>query len=374
MKLTTLLFVALLNVAFAASDAPRVAEWHVRDSTSMAVPRAAHQATLIGPNEVLLTGGCSGPRCSPAERSAEVYDADTGRSTPTKPMHEQRVAHVAARLSDGRVLVAGGWTGVATTSSAEVFDVQRGVFMPVGAMAVPRMDATATAMADGSILVVGGASATNQPVARSERFAAPELAFRPAAALLEARVHHAAVRLPDDRVLVLGGMRAGKAASRTAEIYDPKRDRFEFAGSMLQARCKHAAVLLKDGRVLVIGGSTDCDDRNRIAATEFYDPGTGLFSQGPPLLNPRYKIASAATVLPGGEVVIAGDADDVEIWAPGDRRFSRISGGVGQRLAFSAAVTLQDGRVLVTGGYNDETRVLKGAWQVSRRLPVDQRK
>src|SRR3546814_19605968 len=77
-----------------------------------------------------------------------------------------------------------------------------------------------------------------------------------------------------------------------------------------------SAVLLKDGRVMVIAGSSDCDDRRRLAQTEIYDPSTGQFTAWPPLLNPRYKIIDATTVLPSGEVVVAGDATDVEIWTP----------------------------------------------------------
>lgn len=370
MKLIPLLAIPAVGIAFATSLSGPASEWVVRASTSMSTPRAAHQATILGPNEVLLTGGCSGPGCSPIENSAEIYNLDTGRATPTKPMHDRRVSHVAARMPDGRILVAGGWTGVATTSSAEVFDAQRGAFLPVGALATPRMDATATSMSDGSILVIGGASATNQPIARSEVFGSSELSFRPAASLIEARAHHTAIRLPDNRILLAGGMRARNIATRSAELYDPITNRFVQTGPMLQARCKHAAVLLKDGRVLILAGSTDCDDRNRVAETEFYDPKTGTFSQGPRLLNPRYKIASAATVLPSGEVVIAGDANDVEVWTPGESSFARASGGIGRGLAFSTATALPSGDVLVTGGYNDEIRATSEAWLVSRRSPT----
>src|SRR3546814_6563083 len=100
---------------------------------------------------------------------------------------------------------------------------------------------------------------------------------------------------------------------------------FTLSGSMQLPRCKHAAVLLKDGRVMVIAGSSDCDDRRRLAQTEIYDPSTGQFTAGPPLLNPRYKIIDATTVLPSGEVVVAGDATDVEIWTPGDRTSTRLN-------------------------------------------------
>ena len=330
----------------------------------MNTPRAAHQATLLSPTEVLLSGGCSGAHCEPAERSAEILNTTTGQSLPTQPMHAPRIAHTAAPLPDGGVLVSGGWTGTATTASAEIFDRHSGSFRPVGPMTTPRMDATATPLRDGKVLIAGGARATNQPLAAAEVFDTSHGGFRPAASMAEARAHHAAVRLADGRVLVMGGLRSRHLATRSAEIYDPVGQRFVTTGAMLQARCKHAGVLLSDGRVMVLAGSSDCDDRRRLAETEIYDPKTGRFTAGPKLLNARYKIASAATVLPSGAVLIAGDADDVEVWMPGQPKFSKAGGGIGRGLAFSTATALPNGEVLVTGGYDEDIRATAGTWRV----------
>src|SRR3546814_14699543 len=87
---------------------------------------------------------------------------------------------------------------------------------------------------------------------------------------------------------------------------------------------------------MVIAGSSDCDDRRRLAQTEIYDPSTGQFTAGPPLLNPRYKIIDATTVLPSGEVVVAGDATDVEIWTPGTPAFIKVGASIDNGLAFSS--------------------------------------
>src|SRR3546814_18040229 len=109
-------------------------------------------------------GGCSGSGCTPVERSAELVHIETGRSEVTQPMNEARVAHAAALLKDGRVLVAGGWTGDMATASAEVFDPQHRSFSPVQAMATARMDATATPLLNGSVLVHGGARSEERRV------------------------------------------------------------------------------------------------------------------------------------------------------------------------------------------------------------------
>lgn len=364
---TAALLLAL--VAVSAGAAPQAVE----RGAALLTPRAAHQATPLQDGSVLLTGGCSGPSCSPAERTTEIFQPAARRFVAAASMAEARIAHVAAPLPGGSVLVAGGWTGTATTATAEVFDPARGAFTPVGSLGTPRMDATATPLADGGVLVIGGATATNQPVAVAERFDPVRRAFQSAGALSQARVNHAAVRLDDGRVLVTGGLKARNQGTKTAELWVPPQGgaeaRFVPAASMAQPRCKHAAVRLQDGRVMVIGGSPDCGDRRRIAQTEIFDPKTGTFSPGPALLDARYKIVSATVVLPDGRVVVAGDAADVEVWVPGSARFTRLAGGPGKALAFSTASLLPGGDVLLAGGYDDSIRATPQSWVV-RAVPA----
>lgn len=369
MRLHTLSRLGLACVAASAVAAPAslASTWQVTSGAHLATPRAAHQATRLEGDLVLLTGGCSGASCAPAERSAELVDGRTGQPVPLPAMRVARVGHVAARLEDGRVLVAGGWTGAATTASAEVFDPQARRFTALGDMGSARMDATLTPLAGGGALVAGGAMATNRPLAEAEVLERGR--FVAVGPMREARVHHAAARLPDGRVLVTGGLVARNTATATAEIYDPRTRSFTATAPMQQRRCKHAAVALQDGRVMVIAGSPDCNPQRRVAQTEIYDPRTGTFTPGPTLRNPRYKIVSAATVTAGGDVVVAGDADDVEVWTPGTPGFVKAAGGVGGRLAFSTVTPLAGGGLLVTGGYDGDIRPTAQTWRVSRTAP-----
>jgi len=47
-------------------------------------------------------------------------------------MTTARSAHSATRLADGRILVAGGWSGSVLLASAEIFDPKTGTFGPAG--------------------------------------------------------------------------------------------------------------------------------------------------------------------------------------------------------------------------------------------------
>lgn len=346
-----------------APSAPR-SGWSVASGPLISTPRAAHQATLLDTNFVLLTGGCSGVSCTPVERSAELIDGSTGQATAIGSMAVPRVGHAATRLTDGRVLVIGGWSGSATTATAEAFDPKTRSFHSVVEMSTGRMDATVTALANGSALVVGGAAATGRPLATAELFERNR--FSAVVAMSEPRAHHASVRLADGRILVVGGQVARGRATTSAEIFDPATGAFSTTGSLGVPRCKHAALLLRDGRVMVIAGSTDCNEQRRLAQTEIWDPSTGKFSMGPALLNPRYKIVSAAAVTKEGDVVIAGDANDVEIWSPGSPSFAKAVGTIGKSLAFSTTTPLHTGDFLVTGGYDNDIRPTAQSWLISQ--------
>ena len=85
-------------------------------------------ATLLTDGRVLVAGGfqCSGV-CSPVPTvaSAELYNPITGSWSPTGSMTVAREFHTATRLLDGRVLVAGGDS---SGTSAELYDPTTGTW------------------------------------------------------------------------------------------------------------------------------------------------------------------------------------------------------------------------------------------------------
>lgn len=68
-----------------------------------------------------------------------------------------RYEHTATRLLNGKVLVAGGASGISTPlASAELFDPATGTWTPTGSLAAARVRHTATLLPDGRVLVIGG--------------------------------------------------------------------------------------------------------------------------------------------------------------------------------------------------------------------------
>jgi hypothetical protein len=171
--------------------------------------RAAHTATLLGDGRVLIVGGCTPDGCTTAEGSpgTEYYVPGLG-FTAGPELVQPRQGHSATLLSDGRVLIDGGWAreGTQPLDSAEIYDPLTGRFELVGPMTMGRGGHTAIALPDRRVLIVGGGSDRTA----TELFDPERDTFMPAAPM------------PDGRVLVLGGTPDDRELLRSTEIYDPQ--------------------------------------------------------------------------------------------------------------------------------------------------------
>ena len=76
----------------------------------MNAARAAHTATVFSDGRVLVTGGCTRTGCQGIAASAELYQPASRSFSELAPMGVARASHASTMLSDGRVLVTGGWT------------------------------------------------------------------------------------------------------------------------------------------------------------------------------------------------------------------------------------------------------------------------
>jgi Kelch motif. len=145
---------------------------------SMTIGRAWHTATLLLDGRVLLTGGTT----SSNQNAAELYDPKTGTFAATGSMTIGRLYHTAMLLQDGRVLVVGGGGDYANANflaSAEIWDPKTRTFTATGSLGATRTYHTATRLTDGRVLVTGGYSATG-PLPTGEIFDPKTGLFSPA--------------------------------------------------------------------------------------------------------------------------------------------------------------------------------------------------
>jgi hypothetical protein len=336
----------------------------VRATSAMGQARAAHTATTLTDGNVLIVGGFSGAENRLA--GAELYDAKSGRFESIAPPRLLRQSHTATRLRDGRVLIAGGLgEGNQAHDTAELYDPATGTFRATGRMTAARSNHEAVLLDDGRVLLVGGTGTGWTFLASADIYDPGTGTFAPAGVMAEPREGHAAVRLRDGRVLVTGGHRGrGNATvvSRTAEIYDVAGGRFRPTGAMAIRRHKHDMVTLADGRVLVLGGADERDNRGVHRSVEVFDPATGRFSNGSPMRLGRYKHRGTSFLLPDGRLLLAGGAPQAEVYDPATGK-SELTGGAARMAGqFPAAAMLPDGRVLITGGYGGGRGPRAGAW------------
>jgi hypothetical protein len=119
----------------------------------------APAAVLFESGGVLVAGGANGTDGTLSR--AWVYDPFEDRFVSAEDMHVRRMAHSAVKLTDGRVLVAGGWSDSldpsASTGSIELYDPDSGNWelLPVE-LGAPRHDHVMILLDDCRVLVAGG--------------------------------------------------------------------------------------------------------------------------------------------------------------------------------------------------------------------------
>jgi len=320
-----------------------------------AIARFSHTATLLGNGKVLITGGME--RNGVWLDTAELYNPVSGRFTIAGKMTTRRAGATATLLPNGKVLLAGGNDGPGKSlASAEIYDPLTNTFSATGNLNTPRGHAIAILLKTNKVLIAGGNAVGDDDELTSAELYDPETGrFIPTGGMYRPRGAFTAVSLKDGRVLVAGGLSGGQYPNHrieaTAEIYDPQTARFTATGNMSVPRYKQGAALLPDGKVLVAGGSNEDGRQSVYSSTEIFDPQNGAFQPGPRMKFPRFKLLSGVVALNDGRILLAGGAEQPEIYDPAHALFIPLSDDPLDGFLFSTATLLPDGRVLLVDGY-----------------------
>jgi hypothetical protein len=113
---------------------------------------------LPGGMTVLIAGGSAQEGGTRAARAAELLDLKTGKLQPGPSLLHDRMAHTAASLPNGQVLLAGGWSDSAgvTVAEAELYDPAAHRFLAAAPQAAGRHDHACQRLKDGRVLIAGG--------------------------------------------------------------------------------------------------------------------------------------------------------------------------------------------------------------------------
>lgn len=329
-------------------------KWSLTATGNMAHVREFHSATTLDNGKVLVVGGTDG---SVTHRDADLFDPSTNSfSAVSGLMSNRRMHHTATVITGGLVLVVGGYDGAGggtTHATADLFDPSTGSWSATTSMTNPRKHHTATRLQDGRVLVVGGDNGSTFEIFNPSTTNWSSPAALPAG---RSRARHTATLLPDGKVLVVGG----EASLGTADLFDPNTNTFSATGSLNTGRSTHTAALLDDGRVLVAAGDDGTGGSVRSSA-ELYLPSSGTWTTTGSLATGR--TTHVMTRLASGRVLVAAGAaagsefssveifDPVGVWTTTNSLIPTTTMNPPYAVKSAAAALLQDGRVVVMGGY-----------------------
>ena len=293
---------------------------------NMSTPRSQHRATLLNNGQVLISGGATN-NTGTVTNTLELYDPGSGSFillTPT--MDSPREGHTATLLNDGAsVLIAGGYTGSAAVGTAQIYI--NAVLSPPISMVTARNQPSATLLSNGNVLIAGGFTPANPTGAgdnTAEVFNSSTHVFASTAGnMTSGHIGHTATLLnPTSGIVLIAGGENGSLVQSisVAELYSPITNSFTATGSLVFGRSQHTATLLPNGKVLMAGGwSVFGDGVNTIA--EIYDPVAGTFSPDAYLQINRVQhgavlLSNNTVLLVGGTLSSYGAIEPAEIYYP----------------------------------------------------------
>lgn len=355
-------------------------------------------------------GGIGGGEPSPP---SPPPPSSLGRWSTVASMNDERWGHVVAKLSDGRVFVAGGKKGGSPDrlTSAELYDPERNAWTRVAAMPEYRFLANAARLPGNRVLVTGGYTLSGDPNGVTFIYDADDntwttgptnpypglfsdgrqpiylndgrimfipysmtstsgsnysTTYDPASNTWQSALIQApgsmrkAAELPDGRVLLIGGRGTRNAEITSFETFDPSTNTWTLRGNAgVPANHNQQLVLTSPSTLSVVGGTRD-DNGTTTDAVWHFNTSLNSFSGGPSLPEPRNMHGSI--VLQDGRAMIFGGNSGIN-WPQGSTLRSSLIYDAGSGAWRSVAsempyvpmypvpIRLNDGRVIVPGGY-----------------------
>lgn len=271
---------------------------------NMSTGRSGSTGVLLSDGRALIVDGAFGPGAETV--TAEIYDPKTRTFSQTGSLTSNRAVFGLFPQKDSTIFALLGPTNVNGTTgelAGEFYNPATGIFANpfVFSPVAPAGPSTAV-LQDGRILLAGGYTGLLIAQSAAEILDPQTHTVSSTGSLTTPRLGATPIALPDGKVLVIGGYQADYwSPLSSAEIYDPATGTFSITGSTLEPLLQPSAILLPSGKVFVVGG-------NSITA-ELFDPSTGRFSVAarmPPVSNffpsfpPRYRMFN----MPNGTVMV----------------------------------------------------------------------
>ncbi len=315
----------------------------------------------------------------PAEAAASASSDTSGTWTATGDLVSRSFASAAARLADGKGLLAG------YAANAEVYEVTSGKWTLTKPLNQRRFGApTLTPLPNGKVPATGGCNSPHGPVSSAKLFDPVSQTWTNTGVMNSVHLHRTATLLPNGKVLVTGNcsgsndvakwvsekwetgrmtrvttterfptwLLAGTNDLASAELCDPAAGTWRRTASLKHPRGHHTATLLTNGSVLVVGGKNA--QGAPLSSVELYDPDAETWTEvGALELARGYH---TATLLTSGKVLVVGGQDakghpfsEADLYDPATRQWRPTRGTLFSR-SYHTATLLTTGQVMVAGG------------------------
>jgi fibronectin type III domain protein/galactose oxidase-like protein/Kelch motif protein len=302
--------------------------------------RHSNTTTLMADGDIVVIGGVINSVTNTPTATVEIYFTTAAAWGDGASLANARSSHTATLLSDGRILVTGGFNIGVPINSSEIYNPITKLWAATGDnMAVARGGHTATLLTtgtnSGNVLICGGQSGPAETVitATCDMFDTSANTFSPVTSMNSPRMAHTANLFSSGRVFVSGGRyySGGFIYLPDNEIYDSVNNVWAPVDSLAEGRALHSATVLNNGNVMIAGGYNAVDQ---------YD---------------TFSIDEEATKENQNQVNL-GYLGSVEMFDPGGARVP-LSGSdfnvMPYRNSSHGAVLRPDGRVNFVGGYGN---------------------
>ncbi len=330
-----------------SSNAASVGSW----SSPVTLPAVAVNLILLPNNRVLFYQDGATP-------TVWDYIANTFDTVPATP---DLFCSGHALLSDGRILVAGGYGGSGTTigiNNAEIFDPVKLTWTTVPNMQYKRWYPNATTLSDGRVIVLAGwQTSANTNAGISEIYDPIANTWTPQTnANNPFETYPFMYLMPDGRLIHIGG---SEYATDT-DILDLETSNWSVVDSRVIDG--GSATMYLPGKFMKAGSASDSQNSGPSSNTTFVLDTTQpspAWQQTASMANPRSFFN--LTMLPDGTVLATGGETDknggnianavyaAEMWLPTSQTWATMASMHTPREYHGTALLLPDGRVLESG-------------------------